>query len=154
LTPSDLFARLKSPVAAAYLSTSSIVLDDTIGQVLGTGDTSPHVTQVLNGLSQLQGNLINLFNDLDTDQVPDSKQLSGDLSTLERQADQLIGELRHGGDVPIAVPGTDTSLSLQAILKDVSFAIHSLSTGRPLSKLPSVDVVFMLEAGLPDVSHP
>jgi len=151
LNPSDLFGRLTSLEAARYLSTSSIVLSDTIGQVRGAGDTSPHVTQVLNGLDQLQGNLDYLFNELDSDQVIDSKQLSGELFTMEHQADKLIGELRHGGDVPVGVPGTDTSLSLQAILNDVRFAIHSLATGRPLSKLPSVEVVFMLEAGLPDV---
>ena len=54
--------------------------------------------------------------------------------------------------MPVAVEGTDTSLSLKAIVNDVRFAIDSLATGRPLSKLPSVEVVFMLEAGLPGVS--
>jgi hypothetical protein len=153
VNPSNLFGRLTSPVAASYLSTSSIVLTDTIGQVEGAGDTSPHVAQVLDRLYQLQGNLDHLFNDL-SDQVTNSKQLRSDLRNMVQQANQLIGELRHGGDVPIAVPETDTSLSLQAILKDVRYAIHSLATGQPLSKLPSVEVVFALEAGLPGVSRP
>jgi hypothetical protein len=122
--------------------------------VEGAGDTSPHVAQVLGRLNQLQGNLDHLFGDLD--QVTASKQLRGDLLNLVHEADFLMKELRHGhgGDVPVAVPGTDTSLSLQAILKDVRFAIHSLATGQPLSNLPSVEVVFALEAGLPGVSPP
>jgi len=154
VNPSNLFGRLTSPVAASYLATSSMVLTDTIGQVEGAGDASPHVAQVLNSLYRLEGNLDHLFNDLDSDQVTDSKQLRSDLRNMVHQANQLIGELRHGGAVPVAVVGTDTSLSLQAILKDVRFAIHSLATGQPLSKLPPVEVVFMLEAGLPGVSPP
>jgi hypothetical protein len=157
VNPSNLFGRLTSPPAPSYLSTSSIVLTDTIGQVEGAGDTSPHVAQVLGRLNQLQGNLDNLLNVLDSDQVPASKQLRGDLLNLVHEADFLMRELRHGhgGDVPVAVPAPPpSSLSLQAILKDVRFAIHSLATGQPLSKLPCVNDVFALEAGLPNVPQP
>jgi hypothetical protein len=151
VNPSNLFGRLTSLVpGAAYLSTASRVLDHTIGQVDAAGDAS---AQVLIGLHQLQDNLDNhLISDLSDPNVTASK-LRGDLLNLVHEADYLR-ELPHGGDVRVAVPGTDTSLSLQTILTDVRFAIHSLATGQPLSKLPSVEVVFALEAELPGVSSP
>jgi hypothetical protein len=154
VTPSHgMFDRLTSPLANHYLGTSDLVLTDVIGQLEGANEPpSARVTSILGELNQVLGNLDHLLDDLD--HVRDSRLLRGELRNMVQELRHLRKELDQGGDLPVNVPGTETSLSLKVAVNDVQFALKALATMKPLSRLPSADVVFAAEAGLPGVPVP
>src|SRR5437867_1961279 len=128
LTPSgsstDLVARLTSPVAASYLSTSDVILVDVIGQLSETTPYTLGVDRIVGELQQTQRDLDKLLADVNGE-GSDSATLRGELNQLSTELNTLAGNNNSQGDLPIKLETTTGSVNLSKVLIDLSKAIDS-----------------------------